>query len=108
MTPMRLEYVFGLRISFRQTMISMRRVITLAGGMCFAVVATVFVGCSSAVELDPSLFSPAGSSFSRRSSSRWSSSSFTGNFNSSPPNSVSVKASFSIKKSTNQNQSHVS
>nr|KYP34234.1 hypothetical protein KK1_044838 [Cajanus cajan] len=69
-TPIRLEYVFGLRISFLHTMISIRRVITLAGGMCFP---PDFL-CSSAV--DPSL------SFS---SSTSSSAPFTGNFNSSPP-----------------------
>lgn len=32
-SPMRLEYVLGFLISFRHTMIRIRRVITLAGGI---------------------------------------------------------------------------
>lgn len=33
--PIRLEYVLGFLISFRQTMIRIKRVITLAGGISF-------------------------------------------------------------------------
>lgn len=72
--PIRLEYVLGLRISLRQTMIKIKRVITLAGGIIFpalesAAPAAAF-GCNSAVELDPSLLNPvpACPSFSLSSS----------------------------------------
>lgn len=52
-------------------MIKMRRVITLAGGICLPAPdsgAPNIFGCSSAVELDPSLDSPMGPSFSLSSS----------------------------------------
>ncbi|KAF1875225.1 hypothetical protein Lal_00007841 [Lupinus albus] len=89
---MRLEYVLGLRISFLHTIMSMRRVITLVGGIYFVLpvpAAAVASGCSSAVELEPSLFCPLGSSFSPSNSSTCSVS-FVGNFNSSGTNSASV------------------
>ena len=73
--PMRLEYVFGFRISLRQTMIKIRRVMTLAGGICLLTPGTrlsATFGCSSAVEVDPSLHSPMCPSFSLSSSSAFS------------------------------------
>lgn len=83
MRPMRLEYVLGLRISFRHTIIKIRRVITLAGGICFPApnswsgpIPPPAFGCSSAVELDPSLLSPVGPS---------SPSPFPPKLNASPP-----------------------
>ena len=91
----------GLRISFLHTIISMRRVITLAGGMCFPAPATAAFGCSSAVELDPNLLSPAGPAFPPSSSA--CSPSFAGNFNSSPPNSPSAAALFPTNNHQNQN-----
>nr|KYP60916.1 hypothetical protein KK1_023336 [Cajanus cajan] len=69
----------------------MSRVITFAGGMCFAPPAPAPFGCSSAVELEPSLLSPAGPAFSPSSSA--CSPSFPGNFNSSAANSPSGAAS---------------
>jgi len=69
---MRLEYVLGFRISLRQTMINIKRVITLAGGIFLLPPesgASAAFGCNSAVELDPSLLSPVGPSFSLWSSS---------------------------------------
>ena len=93
--------MLGLRISFLHTIISMRRVITLAGGMCFPATATADFGCSSAVELEPSLFKPPGPAFSPSSSA--CSPSLPGNFNSSPPNSPSAAASFPTNNHPNQN-----
>ncbi|RDX62717.1 hypothetical protein CR513_58918, partial [Mucuna pruriens] len=87
---MRLEYVLGLRISFLHTMMSMRRVMTLAGGMCFPAEdspAPEAFGWSSTVELEPNLLSPLGPSFSFSSSI--GSPPFTGNLNSSPPSPAS-------------------
>jgi hypothetical protein len=60
---MRLEYVLGLRISFRHTMMRMSRVITLAGGIWCGLAdpgyppAFASLGHSSVVELDPSFVS---------------------------------------------------
>lgn len=68
---MRLEYVLGFLMSLRQTMIRIRRVITLAGGNCFPPPVSappLPFGCNSAVELDPSLLSPPAPSFSLSSS----------------------------------------
>ena len=69
--PMRLEYVFGFLISFLQTIISINRVITLAGGICFPVTpssAETPFGWSSDVELDPNLFRPICPSLSSSTS----------------------------------------
>ncbi|MFS7993077.1 hypothetical protein Hanom_Chr12g01089841 [Helianthus anomalus] len=66
MRPMRLEYVFGFRISFLQTIININRVITLAGGICFPTPPSSTgrpFGWSSVVELEPSLFRPICPSF---------------------------------------------
>lgn len=87
--PMRLEYVLGLRMSLRHTMIKIKRVITLAGGICFPTPesgAPVVFGCSSAVELEPSLLSIVGPSF-------WSPSS-------SPPSTLPAKLNASPPKSS--------
>jgi hypothetical protein len=65
---MRLEYVLGLRISLRHTIMRMSRASTLAGGIwCGRAApasgyppASASLGCSSAVELDPSFVSRSG------------------------------------------------
>jgi hypothetical protein len=72
--PMRLEYVLGLRISLRHTMISIRRVITLAGGICCAAEPappppSSFARSSAVEHLDPSFVSCSGPAASPASAS---------------------------------------
>ena len=79
------------RISFCHTIISIRWVITLAGGMCFATALMPNFECSSIVELEPSLLSLMAPPFFASSSTCLPP--FPGNFKSSALNSPSAAAS---------------
>lgn len=57
MTPMRLEYVLGLRMSLRNVMTEMSFTITIVGGMLFFMSSSSCgsLGLSSAVDVEPNL-----------------------------------------------------
>lgn len=71
--PMMLAYVLGFLINFRQTIINIKRIITLAAGICFADpssgTATVLGLCSAAAESKPSFILSLSPPISPRTSS---------------------------------------